>query len=42
VAKWWVPDHVIFVDQLPHTATGKLQKLRLRQMYAAGELKIGG
>ena len=42
VAKWWVPDHVIFVEQLPHTATGKLQKLRLREMYAAGELKIDG
>ena len=40
VAKWWVPDQVIFVDQLPHTATGKLQKLRLRQMYAAGELSV--
>ena len=41
VVKWWVPEHVVFVDQLPHTATGKLQKLRLREMYAAGDLKIG-
>jgi 3-(methylthio)propionyl---CoA ligase len=33
VAKWWIPDDVVFVDDLPHTATGKLQKLRLREMY---------
>ncbi|BEV73244.1 MULTISPECIES: 3-(methylthio)propionyl-CoA ligase [unclassified Paludibacterium] len=31
VAKWWTPDDVIFVDELPHTATGKLQKLKLRE-----------
>jgi fatty-acyl-CoA synthase len=31
VAKWWVPDDVIFVDDLPHTATGKLSKLQLRE-----------
>ena len=33
VAKWWVPDDVVFVEQLPHTATGKLLKVRLREMY---------
>ncbi|SAL65603.1 long-chain-fatty-acid--CoA ligase [Caballeronia terrestris] len=33
VAKWWVPDDVVFADELPHTATGKLQKLRLREIY---------
>jgi fatty-acyl-CoA synthase len=33
VAKWWVPDDVTFVEQLPHTATGKLLKTRLRQDY---------
>jgi fatty-acyl-CoA synthase len=31
VAKWWLPDDVIFVSELPHTATGKLSKLTLRQ-----------
>src|SRR4051812_617447 len=31
VAKWSVPDDVVFVDQLPHTATGKLSKMTLRQ-----------
>jgi fatty-acyl-CoA synthase len=33
VAKWWIPDDVIFVTELPHTATGKLQKLKLREQY---------
>ena len=31
VAKWWIPDDVTFVEQLPHTATGKLLKTKLRQ-----------
>ena len=33
VAKWWLPDDVVFVDQLPHTATGKLQKTKLREQF---------
>ncbi len=33
VAKWWLPDDVIFVDELPHTATGKLSKLTLREQF---------
>src|SRR5258705_308626 len=33
VAKWWVPDDVTFVEQLPHTATGKLLKTKLRQEF---------
>ena len=33
VAKWWLPDDVLFVDELPHTATGKLSKLTLRQQF---------
>jgi fatty-acyl-CoA synthase len=31
IAKWWMPDDVLFVPELPHTATGKLSKLTLRQ-----------
>ena len=31
IAKWWMPDDVVFVPDLPHTATGKLSKLTLRQ-----------
>jgi fatty-acyl-CoA synthase len=34
IAKWWMPDDVVIVEQLPHTATGKLSKLTLRQQYA--------
>jgi fatty-acyl-CoA synthase len=33
VAKWWLPDEVIVVDELPHTATGKLQKNAIRATY---------
>ena len=33
VAKWSMPDDIVFVDQLPHTATGKLSKLTLRQQF---------
>ena len=33
VAKWWLPDDIIFVKELPHTATGKLQKRTLRDKY---------
>ena len=33
VAKWWLPDAVEFVDDLPHTATGKLLKTALRDRY---------
>ncbi|MFL5033073.1 MAG: AMP-binding enzyme, partial [Xanthobacteraceae bacterium] len=33
VAKWWLPDDVAFVDEIPHTATGKIQKITLRQQF---------
>jgi fatty-acyl-CoA synthase len=33
VAKWWLPDDVVFVDELPHTATGKISKLTLRERF---------
>lgn len=33
VAKWWLPDDVVFVDELPHTATGKLLKIKLRDDF---------
>ncbi len=33
VAKWWRPDDVVFVESLPHTATGKLQKMQLRETF---------
>jgi 3-(methylthio)propionyl---CoA ligase len=33
VARWWLPDDVVFVDELPHTATGKVSKLALREQF---------
>ena len=33
VAKWWIPEDVVFVDELPHTATGKISKKDLRERF---------
>ena len=33
VAKWWMPDDVVFVAEIPHTATGKIQKMVLRERF---------
>ncbi len=33
VVKWWLPDDIIFVKELPHGATGKLLKVDLREKY---------
>jgi fatty-acyl-CoA synthase len=33
IAKWWIPDDVAFVDEIPHTATGKIQKTVLRERF---------
>jgi fatty-acyl-CoA synthase len=33
VAKWWMPDDVAFVSEIPHTATGKIQKTALREQF---------
>jgi len=33
VAKWWLPEEIIFLKELPHGATGKLQKFELREEY---------
>jgi fatty-acyl-CoA synthase len=35
VATWWVPDDVVFVDEIPLGATGKIDKKKLRASYAA-------
>jgi acyl-CoA synthetase (AMP-forming)/AMP-acid ligase II len=41
IAKWWMPDDVVFVNELPHTATGKLSKLTLRQQLKDYRLAQG-
>ncbi|MGM9489917.1 3-(methylthio)propionyl-CoA ligase [Ideonella sp. YS5] len=33
IAKWQIPDDVAFVAEIPHTATGKIQKLKLREQF---------
>jgi fatty-acyl-CoA synthase len=33
VASWWIPDDCVFVDELPHTATGKLDKKVIREQF---------
>ena len=40
VAKWWTPDDVVVVEDLPHTATGKINKLALRQRFK--DYKLAG
>ncbi|WP_226700664.1 long-chain fatty acid--CoA ligase [Qipengyuania gaetbuli] len=41
VAKWWLPDAVEFVDDIPHTATGKISKKDLRDRFADYKLADG-
>ena len=42
IAKWWMPDDVAFVDALPHTAAGKIQKVALRAQFADYRLPGAG
>ncbi|MET0606309.1 MAG: long-chain-fatty-acid--CoA ligase [Beijerinckiaceae bacterium] len=41
IAKWWMPDDVVFVDQIPHTATGKILKTELRSQFGNYRLPTG-
>ena len=34
IATWWMPDDVVFVEALPHTATGKIKKSELREQFS--------
>jgi acyl-CoA synthetase (AMP-forming)/AMP-acid ligase II len=38
IAKWWMPDDVVFTGDIPHTATGKIQKMALRERYGTYKL----
>lgn len=33
IAKWWIPEDCVFVDEIPHTAAGKISKVQLRQHF---------
>lgn len=37
VAKWWIPEDCVFVDEIPHTAAGKISKLQLRKKFKSYE-----
>jgi len=39
IAKWWMPDDIIIVEVLPHTATGKLLKMELRRLYGGEKVE---
>ncbi len=41
-AKWQVPDDVVFMDEIPHTATGKISKLNLRKILQDTGYKLPG
>jgi fatty-acyl-CoA synthase len=34
IAKWWMPDAVVLVEEIPHTAAGKILKTQLRRQFA--------
>lgn len=42
IVKWWMPNDVAFIDEIPHTATGKIQKLMLREQFADYKLPTAG
>ena len=45
IANWWMPDDVVFVEEIPHTATGKMQKIRAARdvpRLRAAERQDGG
>lgn len=33
VARWWLPDDVVAIEEIPHTATGKIKKTALRDLF---------
>jgi fatty-acyl-CoA synthase len=40
VARWWLPERWVFVDELPKTSVGKLDKKVIRADYAAGKYSV--
>jgi len=41
VAKWCIPDDIVIAQELPHTATGKPLKSRIRELFCAGGTPAG-
>ena len=42
VVKWWMPDDVVFVDEIPKTSVGKFSKKDLRAQFQDYELPTSG
>ncbi|HSV22705.1 MAG TPA: fatty-acid--CoA ligase [Xanthobacteraceae bacterium] len=42
IASWWMPDDVVFVAEIPHTATGKIQKTTLRERFKDFQFPVAG
>ncbi len=42
VPKWWIPDDVVFIDEVPKTSVGKFSKKTLRERFADYELPTAG
>jgi len=40
IARWWLPDDVVFVDEMPYTATGKIKKTDLRKQFSDYRLPL--
>ena len=40
IAKWWLPDDVQFVEEIPHTAAGKINKVGLRQVFKDKDYRL--
>ncbi len=41
VAKWWLPEEIVYIDELPHNSTGKVQKEALRELYRKTIVEAG-
>lgn len=39
-ADWWIPEHFVFLDQIPKTSVGKFSKKDLREMVASGKIVV--
>jgi fatty-acyl-CoA synthase len=42
VAKWWLPDAVVFIDEVPKTSVGKFSKKSLRDRFSSNQVASGG
>jgi fatty-acyl-CoA synthase len=36
ISKWWIPDRIVFVDEIPKTSVGKINKKEIRKRFTQG------